>query len=41
LVVAPEVAADVRRELADLGLDSWVIGRARDARSEDERVVLR
>ncbi|MCE2726018.1 MAG: phosphoribosylformylglycinamidine cyclo-ligase [Planctomycetaceae bacterium] len=41
VVVAAEIAADVQRELADLGYDSWTIGRVRAARAEDERVVLR
>ena len=41
LVVAPEIAIDVQRELADLGHDSWTIGRVRPARVEDDRVVLR
>jgi phosphoribosylformylglycinamidine cyclo-ligase len=41
VVVAPEIAADVQRELADLGHDSWAIGRVRAARADDDRVVLR
>jgi phosphoribosylformylglycinamidine cyclo-ligase len=41
VVVAPEIAADVRRELADLGHDAWTIGRVRPARAEEERVSLR
>jgi phosphoribosylformylglycinamidine cyclo-ligase len=41
LVVAREVAGDVRQQLADLGHDAWVIGHVRAARAEEERVLLR
>ena len=41
LVVAPEVAGDVRRELADLGFDAWEIGTATTSGGAAERVVLR
>jgi phosphoribosylformylglycinamidine cyclo-ligase len=41
LVVTPDVADDIRRELADLGHDSSVIGRVRSAAAENDRVVLR
>ena len=41
LVVAREIAGDVRQQLADLGHDAWVIGHVRAARAEDERVVVR
>jgi phosphoribosylformylglycinamidine cyclo-ligase len=41
LVVAPEIAADVRQQLADLDYDAWIIGRVRAAQADDERVVLR
>ena len=41
LVVAPQVADDVRRELAELGHDAWAIGRVRAAAADEDRVVLR
>ena len=41
LVVAPEAAAAVRSELADLGFDAWEIGTAVAAAADAERVVLR
>jgi phosphoribosylformylglycinamidine cyclo-ligase len=41
LVVTPDVADDIRRELADLGHDSSVIGRVRSAAAENDRVVMR
>jgi phosphoribosylformylglycinamidine cyclo-ligase len=41
LVVAAEIAADVRQQLADLGHDAWSIGRVRAARADEDRVVVR
>ena len=41
LVVAAAAAGEVRRELADLGFDSWQIGEVVAAAAAADRVVLR
>jgi phosphoribosylformylglycinamidine cyclo-ligase len=41
LVVAAPAAAEIRRELADLGFEAWAIGEVAAADAAAERVVLR
>ena len=40
LVVSPHFADSIQKQLADLGLESWKLGRVHAAEPADERVVL-
>jgi len=41
LVVSPHFADSIQKQLADLGHESFTIGRVRAATPADDRVVLR
>jgi phosphoribosylformylglycinamidine cyclo-ligase len=41
LVVSPQVADAIQRQLADLGYENWKIGTVTAATADQDRVVLR
>jgi phosphoribosylformylglycinamidine cyclo-ligase len=41
LVVSQHFVASIRSQIADCGIETYELGRAREAQAADERVVLR